>query len=44
MNASPSAAEVRPLFERYTGSRTVFAPDLPGCSFSARTDRRYDPR
>jgi pimeloyl-ACP methyl ester carboxylesterase len=44
MNASPSAAEVRPLFERYAGSRTVFAPDLPGCGFSDRSDRRYDPR
>jgi pimeloyl-ACP methyl ester carboxylesterase len=44
MNASPSAAEVRPLFDRYAGSRTVFAPDLPGCGFSDRTDRRYDPR
>jgi pimeloyl-ACP methyl ester carboxylesterase len=44
MNASPSAAEVRPLFERYAATRTVFAPDLPGCGFSDRTDRRYDPR
>jgi pimeloyl-ACP methyl ester carboxylesterase len=44
MNASPSAAEVRPLFERYAGRRTVFAPDLPGCGFSDRSDRRYDPR
>jgi pimeloyl-ACP methyl ester carboxylesterase len=44
MNASPSAAEVRPLYERYAASRTVFAPDLPGCGFSDRTDRRYDPR
>ena len=44
MNASPSAAEVRPLFDRYVASRTVFAPDLPGCGCSDRTDRRYDPR
>lgn len=44
MNASPSAAEVRPLFDRHAGSRTVFALDLPGCGFSDRTDRRYDPR
>jgi len=44
MNASPSAAEVRPLFERYAAARTVFALDLPGCGFSSRADRRYDPR
>ncbi len=44
LNASPSAAEMRPLFVRYVSSRTVFALDLPGCGFSARVERRYDPR
>ncbi len=44
MNASPSAAEVRPLFERHAATRTVFALDLPGCGFSSRANRRYDPR
>jgi pimeloyl-ACP methyl ester carboxylesterase len=44
MNVSPSAAEVRPLFDRYAASRTVFALDLPGCGFSDRIDRHYDPR
>jgi pimeloyl-ACP methyl ester carboxylesterase len=44
VNAAASAAEMRPLFERYRATRTVFAPDLPGFGFSDRTDRRYDPR
>jgi pimeloyl-ACP methyl ester carboxylesterase len=44
INAAPSAAEVRPLFERWRATRTVFAPDLPGFGASARADVPYTPR
>jgi pimeloyl-ACP methyl ester carboxylesterase len=44
INAAPSAAEMRPLFEHYRATRTVFAIDLPGFGLSDRSDRRYDPR
>ena len=44
INASPSAAEMRPIYERYGTTRTVFALDLPGFGFSDRSDRRYTPR
>jgi pimeloyl-ACP methyl ester carboxylesterase len=44
VNAAPSAAEMRPLFERYARTHTVFAIDLPGFGLSDRSDRRYDPR
>jgi pimeloyl-ACP methyl ester carboxylesterase len=44
VNAAPSAAEVRPLFDHYRATRTVFAPDLPGFGSSDRSDRRYTPR
>jgi pimeloyl-ACP methyl ester carboxylesterase len=44
VNAAASAAEVRPLFERYRAVRRVFALDLPGFGFSERSDRRYTPR
>lgn len=44
VNAAASAAEVRPLFEHYRKSRTVYAPDLPGFGFSERSDREYTPR
>ena len=44
INASGSAAEVRPLFEHFRASRTVFAIDLPGYGFSERSDRAYSPR
>ncbi len=44
INATPSAAEVRPLFEHCSATHTVFAVDLPGFGFSDRCDRRYDPR
>ena len=44
VNAVPSAAEMRPLFEHYAATRTVFALDLPGFGRSDRSDRRYDPR
>ena len=44
VNAAASAAEVRPLYEHYQSTRTVFAPDLPGYGFSERSDRVYSPR
>ena len=44
INATGSAAEVRPLFERCCASRTVFAVDLPGFGDSLRSDRAYTPR
>ena len=44
INASASAAEMRPLHEHYRASRTVFSIDLPGYGFSDRSDRSYTPR
>jgi pimeloyl-ACP methyl ester carboxylesterase len=44
VNAVPSAAEMRPLFEHYRATHTVFAIDLPGFGLSDRSDRHYDPR
>ena len=44
VNAAASAAEVRPLFEHWRHTRTVFAPDLPGYGLSDRSDRDYTPR
>jgi pimeloyl-ACP methyl ester carboxylesterase len=44
VNAACSAAEMRPLFDRYRTTRTVFAMDLPGYGFSDRSDRAYSPR
>lgn len=44
MNASGSAAEMRPLYEHYGKSRSVYAVDLPGFGFSERSDRAYLPR
>jgi pimeloyl-ACP methyl ester carboxylesterase len=44
VNAAASAAEVRPLFDHWRASRTVFAPDLPGYGYSDRSDRPYTPR
>lgn len=44
VNAAASAAEVRPLFERYRHNRRVFALDLPGFGLSDRSDRDYNPR
>lgn len=41
VNAVASAAEVRPLFEYYQGTRSVYALDLPGYGLSAREDRAY---
>ena len=44
INAAASAAEMRPLYDRYRATRTVFAIDLPGFGFSERSDRVYSPR
>jgi len=44
VNAAASVAEVRPLFEQYVRTHTVFALDLPGYGFSERSDRVYTPR
>lgn len=44
MNASGSAAEMRPLYEHYAATRAVYAIDLPGFGFSDRSDRAYLPR
>ena len=44
INASASAAEVRPLHEHYRATHTVFSIDLPGYGFSDRSDRPYTPR
>lgn len=44
INASASAAEMRPLHEHYRAIRTVFSIDLPGYGFSDRSDRNYTPR
>lgn len=44
INAAASAYEVRPLYEHYRATRTVYAPDLPGFGFSERSDRAYTPR
>ncbi len=44
INASASAAEMRPLHEHYRATRTVFSIDLPGYGFSDRSERAYTPR
>jgi hypothetical protein len=44
INASGSAAEMRPLHDYYAATRTVFSLDLPGFGFSERSDRDYTPR
>jgi pimeloyl-ACP methyl ester carboxylesterase len=41
INATPSAYEVRPLFDYYAGKRPVYALDLPGFGQSDRSDRHY---
>ncbi|MCW2315462.1 pimeloyl-ACP methyl ester carboxylesterase [Rhodoblastus acidophilus] len=41
INATPSAYEVKPLFEHYAGARPVYALDLPGFGQSDRSDRAY---
>jgi pimeloyl-ACP methyl ester carboxylesterase len=44
INAAASAYEMMPLYAHYRRVRAVYAIDLPGYGFSARPDRRYDPR
>lgn len=44
VNAAASVAEVRPLFEHFKATRTVWALDLPGFGHSARRDIDYTPR
>lgn len=43
VNAAASAFEMRPLFDRFRGTRPVYALDLPGFGFSDRSARRYSP-
>lgn len=42
INAAASAYEMRPIFERFGGRRTVYALDLPGFGKAARPERTYD--
>ncbi len=44
VNAAGSAAEMRPLYDHYGKTRTVYAIDLPGFGASDRSDRPYLPR
>ena len=44
MNATASAAEMRPLHAHYSASRTVYSVDLPGFGSAERGDRPYSPR
>lgn len=41
INAAGSAYEIKPVFDRFRDSRTVFAPDLPGFGASDRSSRAY---
>ena len=43
VNATASAAEIKPLFDLYAPTRPVLALELPGFGSSDRFDRRYDP-
>ncbi len=44
INAAASAAEVKPLFDRYAGSRPVVAIELPGFGSSDRARIDYTPQ
>lgn len=44
INAAGSAYEVKPLYEHYARLRPVYALELPGFGFSARSDRVYSVR
>ena len=44
VNAAASAAEVRPLFERYRATRVVVALELPGFGSSERGPLEYTPK
>ena len=43
VNAAPSAAEVRPIFDAFSSSRPVFALELPGFGSSPRSPGPYTP-
>jgi len=43
VNAAASAFEMKPLFDRLSQTRRVYALDLPGFGFSSRSDREYTP-
>lgn len=43
INAAASAYEMRPLFDHFRATRSVYALDLPGFGFSDRVDRDYTP-
>ncbi len=43
INAAAAVAEVKPVFDHYKATHTVFALDLPGYGFSERSDRAYTP-
>lgn len=44
INAAGSAYEIKPLYEHYRQSRTVYALELPGFGHSERGKRRYSVR
>ena len=44
INAAGSAYEVKPLYEHYRQSRTVYALELPGFGHSERRKRQYNVR
>jgi len=41
INASASAHEIKPIYDRLKSDRQVYALDLPGFGFSERSDRDY---
>jgi pimeloyl-ACP methyl ester carboxylesterase len=43
VNAAATVAEVKPVYDHYKGTRTMFALDLPGFGFSERSERAYTP-
>jgi pimeloyl-ACP methyl ester carboxylesterase len=43
VNAAATVAEVKPVYDHYKATRTVFALDLPGFGFSERSARAYTP-
>jgi pimeloyl-ACP methyl ester carboxylesterase len=43
INAASSAFEMKPIFDRFRGSRPVYVLDLPGFGFSDRSNRVYNP-